>query len=118
MPIAELAAEFGTPTYVYDMSVIDQRVADLAEFGTIRYAQKGRARTSLFSIVYASWASWSMPLALGMIGRAMKAGYVPNSNRQASCIPPTCSDKAALDLIVRHNIHCEHRLARYDRSTG
>ena len=40
LSVIELAREYGTPLYVYDQSVIDQRITDLASFDVIRYAQK------------------------------------------------------------------------------
>ena len=38
--VAGLAKEYGTPLYVYDLNVIEQRIADLKKFDVIRYAQK------------------------------------------------------------------------------
>ena len=38
--VIELARQFGTPTYVYDETVIRQRIDELRAFDFIRYAQK------------------------------------------------------------------------------
>src|SRR5690349_12434401 len=81
VPVAELAKQFGTPTYVYDMSIIEQRVSDLAEFGTIRYAQKALSNIAILdrlrklSVVVDA-------VSAGEIGRALRAGYVANSKPQ------------------------------------
>ncbi len=46
-PVIDLAAKFGTPLYVYDQTVIDQRIADLAAFDVIRYAQKANSNLAI-----------------------------------------------------------------------
>ncbi len=38
--VSDLAAEFGTPTFVYDAATIEARIADLQAFDVVRYAQK------------------------------------------------------------------------------
>ena len=48
----------------------------------------------------------------------MRAGYVPNSNPAGIVYTADVFDKAALDLIVQHNIPCQHRFAGHDQSTG
>ena len=40
VPVSEIVSQFGTPVYVYDMAVIEERVRDLAAFDVVRYAQK------------------------------------------------------------------------------
>ena len=40
LPVADLARQFGTPTFVYDAAMIQRRIADLAAFDVVRYAQK------------------------------------------------------------------------------
>ena len=40
IPISHIVSQFGTPAYVYDMAMIEERVRDLAAFDVIRYAQK------------------------------------------------------------------------------
>ena len=38
--VADLASAHGTPLYVYDADMIRRRCRDLAEWDTIRFAQK------------------------------------------------------------------------------
>ena len=41
--VAKLAQDFGTPTYVYDLHLIAERISDLKSFDVIRYAQKANS---------------------------------------------------------------------------
>ena len=102
--IADLATQFGTPTYVYDMSVIEQRVADLATFGTIRYAQKALSNIAILDRLRKLGVVVDA-VSAGEIGRAMRAGYRADTNPAGIVYTADVFDKAALDLIVRHNIH-------------
>lgn len=104
VPIAQLAQQFGTPTYVYDMSVIEQRVADLAGFGTIRYAQKALSNIAILDRLRKLDVVVDA-VSAGEIGRALRAGYLPNSNPAGIVYTADVFDKAALDLVVRHNLH-------------
>ena len=36
IPVQDLADQFGTPTYAYDLNVIQQRIAELSRFDVIR----------------------------------------------------------------------------------
>ncbi len=101
--IADLAKQYGTPTYVYDMSVIEQRVADLAGFGTIRYAQKACSNIAILDRLRKLGVVVDA-VSAGEIGRAMRAGYVPGSHPADIVYTADVFDKAALDLIVQHNI--------------
>ena len=49
--VYDLASQFGTPTFVYDASVIQQRVADLAQFDVVRYAQKACSNIAIVDLV-------------------------------------------------------------------
>lgn len=102
--VVELARQFGTPAYVYDMSIIEQRVADLASFGTIRYAQKALSNIAILDRLRKLGVVVDA-VSAGEIGRALKAGYVPNSHPKGIVYTADVFDKAALDLVVRHNIH-------------
>lgn len=102
--IAELAAKYGTPTYVYDMSVIEQRVADLEIFGTIRYAQKALSNIAILDRLRKLNVVVDA-VSAGEIGRALRAGFRADTHPSGIVYTADVFDKAALDLIVRHNIH-------------
>jgi len=102
--IAELARQFGTPTYVYDMAIIEQRVADLAGFGTIRYAQKAMSNIAVLDRLRKLGVVVDA-VSAGEIGRAMRAGYVGHSDPAGIVYTADVFDQAALDLVVKHNLH-------------
>ena len=58
--VDELARQFGTPTFVYDAAVILQRLADLAAFDHVRYAQKACSNLAVLDLLRRHGA-WSMP---------------------------------------------------------
>ena len=45
--LAELAERHGTPLYVYDAARIRAQFADLADFDTVRYAQKANGNPAI-----------------------------------------------------------------------
>ena len=47
--LAALAAEHGTPLYVYDLGRVLAQVAELAAFDVVRYAQKANAFPALLA---------------------------------------------------------------------
>ena len=49
--VAELARQFGTPTFVYDAAMIRRRIADLAAFDVVRYAQKACSNLAILDLV-------------------------------------------------------------------
>ena len=50
VPVAELARQFGTPTFVYDAAMILRRLADLAAFDVVRYAQKACSNLAILDL--------------------------------------------------------------------
>ena len=59
IPVADLARQFGTPTYVYDASVILQRLDDLAAFDHVATPRRP-ARIWPYWTCSAGMAHWSM----------------------------------------------------------
>lgn len=102
--ICELAKQFGTPTYVYDLSIIEQRVADLAGFGTIRYAQKALSNIAILDRLRKLGVVVDA-VSAGEVGRALRAGYVANSHPAGIVYTADVFDQAALDMVVRHDLH-------------
>ena len=50
--IADLAAQFSTPTFVYDAAVIVERIEDLKAFDLVRYAQKACSNIAILDFFY------------------------------------------------------------------
>jgi diaminopimelate decarboxylase len=94
LKIADLAAQFGTPTYVYDVDKISQRIADLSAFDCVRYAQKACGNIAILDRARRAGVKVDA-VSCGEIRRALAAGYA------ASDIVYTADifDAASLDLV-------------------
>ncbi len=104
VPLAELAATFGTPTYVYDAEVIAQRVADLEAFDVVRYAQKANSNLAVVDWIRRQGALVDA-VSAGEIRRAMAAGYQPGGDPPPIVYTADIFDREALDLVAELGIH-------------
>lgn len=103
LSVAELAEQFGTPCYVYDMKTIEERVADLHAFDAIRYAQKALSNIAILHRLRELGVVVDA-VSAGEIGRALKAGFTPDSHPAGIVYTADIFDAAALDLVVEQNI--------------
>jgi diaminopimelate decarboxylase len=99
LPLHELAAEFGTPVYLYDAQLIAQRIADLSAFDCVRYAQKACGNLAILDRVRRAGAKVDA-VSAGEIERALAAGYAPADVIYTADI----FDRAALELVVEHGL--------------
>lgn len=104
VPISRLAQQFGTPTYVYDESVIQQRIADLRRFDVIRYAQKACSSLGILDVMRRAGVLVDT-VSAGEIVRAFKAGYTPHGDPPPIVFTADIFDHASLQLCVDHQIH-------------
>src|SRR5208283_2405559 len=74
IPVRDLARQFGTPTFVYDAAMILRRLADLAAFDTVRYAQKACSNLAILALLRRHGAAVDT-VSAGEIRRALAAGY-------------------------------------------
>ncbi|TWU07697.1 diaminopimelate decarboxylase [Stieleria varia] len=102
-PIKDLASKFGTPLYVYDIAVIQQRIADLAAFDVIRYAQKACSNIAILDRMRRKGVVVDA-VSVGEIQRAIAAGYTPGGDSHEIVYTADIFDRAALDLVVEHGI--------------
>ena len=72
--LRQLAAEHGTPLWVYDAPTVRERVAALKRFDTIRYAQKANSNLHLLRLMR-SLGVKADAVSLGEIERAQAAGF-------------------------------------------
>lgn len=103
--VSQLASEFGTPTYVYDLSVVAQRIADLKCFDVIRYAQKANSTLAVLDFVRQRGVKVDA-VSAGEIVRAMKVGYRPGQEAHDIVYTADIFDRSALELVIAHDIHC------------
>ncbi len=99
--VADLAHRFGTPTYVYDQRQIDQRIADLAQFDVIRFAQKACSNLAILDRMRRQGVVVDA-VSAGEIRRALAAGYT--ADRHQIVYTADIFDREALDLVIEHRI--------------
>jgi diaminopimelate decarboxylase len=102
--VVELARRFGTPTFVYDAVAIRQKIADLAAFDVVRFAQKACSNLAILDLVRRSGALVDATSA-GEIRRALKAGYAPAGSPPPIVYTADIFDRESLDLCVESRIH-------------
>jgi diaminopimelate decarboxylase len=104
LSVAALAKQFGTPTFVYDAAVIQRRIADLAAFDVVRYAQKACSNLAILDLVRREGALVDA-VSAGEIRRALTAGYATTGDPPPIVYTADIFDALSLDLCVEHNIH-------------
>ena len=111
IPAGDLAAQFGTPTYIYDAATIIERFSELHQFDTVRFAQKACSNLAIVDLVRRQGGLVDT-VSAGEIQRALAAGYGGGSpDLAAGDSPPEIVytadifDHEALQLVVEHDIH-------------
>jgi diaminopimelate decarboxylase len=104
--VPDLARRFGTPAYIYDAAKIAERVADLAAFDVVRYAQKACSNLAIVDLVRRHGALVDC-VSAGEVHRAMAAGFKPGQAVHPPEIIYTADifDREAIDYVVEHDIH-------------
>ena len=105
IPVAELAEQFGTPTYVYDEAVILERIKQLRAFDVIRYAQKANSNLAILDLMRRQDVLVDA-VSAGEVHRAISAGYGYGGSPPQIVYTADIFDRAALELVVKHDIHC------------
>ncbi len=103
--VADLAEQFGTPTFFYDAAKIVERTRDLAPFDVIRYAQKAASNLALLDLVRRNGVLVDS-VSAGEIRRALAVGYQAGNDEPPQIVyTADIFDHEALDLVVEHDIH-------------
>ena len=102
--VVDLAREFGTPTFVYDASTILKRLADLAAFDCVRYAQKACSTLAILELVRQAGAAVDA-VSAGEIRRALAAGFAPEGDPPPLVYTADIFDDEALQLCAKRQIH-------------
>jgi diaminopimelate decarboxylase len=103
--IADLAKEFGTPTYVYDSAKIVERINDLKKFDVIRYAQKANSNIAILDFMRRHGVVVDA-VSVGEIHRAIAAGYSISGEPDPIVYTADIFDKSILEFIKENAIHC------------
>jgi diaminopimelate decarboxylase len=104
VPVAEIARQFGTPTFVYESAMIKKRIDDLRSFDTIRYAQKANSNLAVLDLVRRQGVLVDA-VSAGEVGRAIAAGFVTAGDPPPIVYTSDIFDRESLDLVVEKGIH-------------
>ncbi len=102
--VADLARQFGTPTYVYDAAKIVERIEDLRQFDVIRYAQKACSNLAIVDLVRRHGVLVDT-VSAGEIHRAFKAGYEATGDPPPIVYTADIFDRDSLEMVLEQNIH-------------
>jgi diaminopimelate decarboxylase len=102
--VAELARQFGTPTFVYDAAMIRRRIVDLAAFDVVRYAEKACSNLAIVDLIRRQ-GTLVDTVSAGEIGRALAAGYQPEGDPPPMVYTADIFNAESLDECVNRNIH-------------
>lgn len=107
--VAALAQKFGTPLYVYDAAMISERIADLAAFDAVRFAQKANSNLAILDLVRRRGGVVDA-VSAGEIQRAIKAGFksggvdLPHGEHPEIVYTADIFDRETLDMVVELGI--------------
>ena len=102
--VADLAQRYGTPTFVYDAAIMLQRLADLAAFDHVRYAQKACSNLTVLELLRRHGALVDA-VSAGEIRRALAAGYVAAGDPPPLVYTADIFDAEALMLCLSEGVH-------------
>jgi diaminopimelate decarboxylase len=102
--VADLAREFGTPTYVYDAAKIVERIGDLRAFDTVRFAQKACSNIAVLDLIRRQNVLVDT-VSAGEIARSLAAGYVPAGDPPPIVYTADIFDRESLEVVLAKGIH-------------
>jgi diaminopimelate decarboxylase len=100
--VAALARQFGTPLWVYDGAVIEERIAQLRAFDVIRFAQKACSNLHVLRLMRAQGVKVDS-VSLGEVERALAAGYDPRGHAEI-VFTADLADRATLARLAELKI--------------
>lgn len=98
-----MADQFGTPLWVYDAATIRQRIAQVSNFETIRFAQKACSNIHILKLMREQGVKVDA-VSRGEILRALAAGYVAGGEPSEIVFTADLFDAATLDCVVEHGV--------------
>jgi diaminopimelate decarboxylase len=97
--LASIAAQYGTPVYVYDGGVIRSQLDKLRRFDVVRFAQKACPNTHVQRLLRLAGARVDC-VSLGELERALKAGFLPGKQPAEIVYTADLISEAALERVV------------------
>lgn len=104
--LQRIAAEFGTPVFVYDAETIRAQLAKLKRFDTVRFAQKACSNTHVLRLLREAGAVVDC-VSLGELERALLAGFKPGFEHSLS---PNATRRA--EIVYTADVIDRQALAR------
>ncbi|RZJ14318.1 MAG: diaminopimelate decarboxylase [Acidovorax sp.] len=98
-----LAGQFGTPLWVYDAATIRQRIAQVSNFETVRFAQKACSNIHILKLMREEGVKVDA-VSRGEILRALAAGYTAGGESSEIVFTADLFDAATLDCVVEHRV--------------
>ena len=96
---SSIAAEHGTPCYVYDAAVIRDRIRQLRSFDTVRYAQKACSNVHILRLMREEGVVVDA-VSGGEIERGLAAGFSPEGDPSGIVYTADVFDRRTLDRVV------------------
>lgn len=93
----------GTPLWLYDAQSIRQRAEQVAIFDCVRYAQKASSNTHILRLLRGMGVVVDA-VSLGEIERALRAGFVPGTDRHEIVFTADIIDVATLARVIELGI--------------
>lgn len=101
--VVELAKQFGTPVYIYEIDKVDQRFNMLKDFGVIRYALKACSNISLLNHLR-NLGSYVDCVSAGEIRRAERAGFKVGNGSSEVVFTCDIFDHETLKIVSERQI--------------
>lgn len=98
-----LADQFGTPLWVYDAATIRQRIAQVSNFDTVRFAQKACSNIHILKLMREQGVKVDA-VSRGEILRALAAGFKAGGEPSEIVFTADLFDAATLDCVVKHGV--------------
>ena len=98
-----LADQYGTPLWVYDAATIRARIAQLARFDTIRFAQKACSNIHILKLMREQGVKVDA-VSRGEIERALAAGYRTDGDHSEIVFTADVMDEATQATVVEHGV--------------
>lgn len=101
--LVRLAAEHGTPFFLYDAEVIRERIASLRAFDVVRFAQKACSNIHVLELMRAEGLCVDA-VSLGEIERAVRAGFSAEGHPVGIVYTADLFDEATLARVLELDI--------------
>ncbi len=98
-----LADQFGTPLWVYDAATIRQRIAQVSNFDTVRFAQKACSNIHILKLMREQGVKVDA-VSRGEILRVLAAGFKAGGEPSEIVFTADLFDAATLDCVVEHGV--------------